>query len=149
MTTENMTTEIRAALSDLPQDDPIAGARRLLETLGYLSDRTQELTGPVSDFIEAFPAPTADTLAEKDFRQEVASVHIVFQITNTEISESANAQGRLFTASSFNEGDSKSFVFIAVELKDRTYPRGDYAKFTREINKRLSQPYSRFLQDGG
>ena len=139
MTTENMTTEIRAALSDLPQDDPIAGARRLLETLGYHSDRTQELTGPVSDFIEAFPAPTP-TLAEKDFRQEVASVHIVFQITNTEISESANAQGRLFTASSFNEGDSKSFVFIAVELKDRTYPRGDYAKFTREINKRLSQP---------
>ena len=140
MTTENMTTEIRAALSDLPQDDPIAGARRLLETLGYHSDRTLALTGPVSDFIEAFPAPAPGTLAEKDFRQEVASVHVVFQITNTEISESASAQGRLFTTGSFNEGDSKSFVFIAVELKDRTYPRGDYAKFTREINKRLSQP---------
>lgn len=140
MTTENMTTEIRDALSDLSQDDPIAGARRLLETLGYRSDRTLELTGSVSDFIKEFPAPNPDTLTERDFRQNVASVHVVFQITNTEISESVNAQGGLFTASSFDEGDSKSFVFSAVQLKDGTYPRGDYAKFTREINKRLSQP---------
>ena len=140
MTIENMTTEIRAALSDLSQDDPIAGARRLLETLGYRSDRTLELTGSVSDFIKEFPAPNPDTLTERDFRQNVDSVHVVFQITNTEISESANVQGGLFTASGFDEGDSKSFVFSAVELKDGTYPRGDYAKFTREINKRLSQP---------
>ena len=140
MTIENMTTEIRAALSDLPQDDAIAGARRLLEILGYRSDRTLPLTGSVNDFIEEFPAPNPDTLTENDFRQDVASVHVVFQITNAEIAESVNAQGELFTDSSFDEGDSKSFVFIAVELNKKTYPRGDYAKFTREINKRLNQP---------
>ena len=141
MTIENMTTEIRAALSDLPQDDAIAGARRLLEILGYRSDRTLPLTGSVNDFIEEFPAPNPDTLTENDFRQDVASVHVVFQITNAEIAESVNAQGELFTDSSFDEGDSKSFVFIAVELNKKTYPRGDYAKFTRvTCPRRLYHP---------
>lgn len=140
MTIENMTTEIRAALSDVPQDDAIAGARRLLETLGYRSDRTLELTGSVHDFIAAFHAPTPDTLTERDFLQEVASIHVVFQITNAEIAESVNAQGGQFTVGDIDKGNSKSFVFIAVELNEKTYPRGDYAKFTREINKRLNQP---------
>ncbi len=140
MPIDNMTTEIKAALSDVPRDDAIAGARRLLETLGYRSERTLELTGSVHEFIEAFSAPTPDTLTERDFRQEVASVHVVFQITNAEIAESVNAQGGQFTVGDIDKGNSKSFVFIAVELNEKTYPRGDYAKFTREINKRLNQP---------
>ena len=41
---------------------------------------------------------------------------------------------------SFDRGQQQSFIFFAVELKKATCARGQYAQFTREINKRLSQP---------
>ena len=46
MTTENVLNEIKTALSDLSQDEFAGGARRLLDTLGYRSDRTLELARP-------------------------------------------------------------------------------------------------------
>ena len=46
----------------------------------------------------------------------------------------------MFTVDSFDKGDAKSFIFVTVELKDGSYPRGAYVEFTREVNKRLSQP---------
>ena len=67
------------------------------------------------------------------------SVRILFQITGDEIALSS--QTELFnTDSSFDEGTSGSFIFITCELNGTCYPRGQYAQFTREINKRLNQP---------
>ena len=140
MTTENVLNEIKTALSDLSEDRFIGGARRLLDTLGYRSDRTLELSGDVDEFIEHFGARNKGNQSEERFRQQAASVHILFQITDSEIGELADPQGRLFTDNGFDEGDSKSFVFATVELKARSYPRGVYAEFTREVNKRLNQP---------
>ena len=43
-------------------------------------------------------------------------------------------RGHLFQ---FNSGNAKSFLFTTVELRGNEYPRGKYAQFTREINKRF------------
>ena len=137
MKTDNISNEIKAALSDLPQDDFIAGARRLLETLGYRSDRTLELPGPVNDFIGAFSAPNPGTRTEKRFLDRATSARILFQFTDTEIAET---QPSLFDSGDLDTGNSRSFMFIAVELQDASYPRSDYVELTREINKRLAVP---------
>ena len=47
---------------------------------------------------------------------------------------------RFFESAAFDKGNTDSFLFCAVELKDNSYSRTKYAEFTREINKRLGAP---------
>ena len=113
--------------------------KNLLETLGYHSERTLELSGSAEDFIQAFPAQKRNTRTEQAFRENAQSVRILFQVTSDEIA--ANRQSAFgFGAASFEKGESKSFIFVAVELKNKSYPRGEYAAATREVNKRLQVP---------
>ena len=137
METENVLEEIESSLADLPQADFMDGARRLLETLGYRSERILDLSGPVSDFIGAFPAPNPGTQTEKQFCERATSARVLFQFTDSEIAE---ARPSFFDSGDFDTGDSRSFMFIAVELQDASYPRSDYVELTREINKRLAVP---------
>ena len=137
MTTHGLLEKIEATLAVFPQDDLVEGGRRLLETLGYRSDRTLELSGDVDDFIEGVSARNDDTQSRMHFRQRANSVHILFQVTDSEISES---QPSLLDTGEFDKGDARSFMFIAVELQGKNYARGVYAELTREVNKLLSQP---------
>lgn len=132
--------DIRAALAERPPGDFAAIAQNLLAILGYRSERTlAEQTGDVADFIAQFPAQKENTQTEQTFHDHVSSVRLVFQVTSDEIA--SVAQPTLgFTAESFDAGQEQSFLFFAVELREASYPRGQYARFTREINKRLSQP---------
>ncbi|MXW79393.1 MAG: hypothetical protein F4Z57_10515, partial [Gemmatimonadetes bacterium] len=131
--------QILSALKDIPARDFLATAKDLLEVLGYQSDRTQELSGSVDDFIQEFPAYSQNTQTSQAFRKHVRSVRLVFQVTSDEIA-SVDQPTLGFEADSFDKGQQQSFMFFAVELKEETYARGWYAQFTREINKRLSQP---------
>ena len=137
MTTHSLLEKIEATLAVFPQDNLVEGGRRLLETLGYRSDRTLELSGDVDDFIEGVSARNDDTQSRMHFRQRANSVHILFQVTDSEISES---QPSLLDTGEFDKGDARSFMFIAVELQGKNYARGVYAELTREVNKLLSQP---------
>ena len=65
-------------------------------------------------------------------------MQLVFQFTSDEIVD--DTQQTLFESDAFNKGWTDSFLFCAVELKDNTYSRTQYAEFTREINKRLLAP---------
>ena len=98
------------------------------------------MPGPVNDFIGAFSAPNPGTRTEKRFLSTAPSLllRILFQFTDSEIAET---QPSLFdSVSDLDTGNSRSFMFIAVELQDASYPRGDYVELTREINKRLAVP---------
>ena len=46
----------------------------------------------------------------------------------------------LFESPAFDAGYVRSFLFFTVALKDKDYPRGKYAQFTREVNKRFMMP---------
>ena len=52
----------------------------------------------------------------------------------------------LFEAPTFDEGYVRTFTFFAIELKDPDYPRGKYAQFTREVNKRMVMPVVVFFR---
>ncbi len=111
-------------------------AVHLLDVLGYRSERTLELLGSADDFIEQFPAANENTKTEQAFCANVQSVRILFQLTDAEIA----AQSALFDAGDFDAGNARSFLFAAVELNGTSYPRGQYATVTREINKRFPMP---------
>ena len=136
----NVKEDLGAALAAMPQEDFNVAAPDLLAVLGYHSERTLPgQTGAAADFIAQFPAPRENTQTEQAFCENARSVQLIFQVTSDEIA--AGSQHAFdFEAASFDRGHQQSFIFFAVELNDERYPRGQYAQFTREINKRLSQP---------
>ena len=129
---------IKSALAGMATGDLLEKSKALLATLGYESQRDVELSGDVDDFIEEFPAENPGTKTEQEFRRHVESVQIIFQFTSDEIADSPQLE--FLESTDFDQGNIESFLFCAVELKDRDYSRTKYAEFTREINKRFSVP---------
>ena len=114
--------------------------------MGYRSQRTLNLLGSVDDFIEQLPALNKNTATEQEFCDEAESVELVFQVTSDEIT--TNNQSKPFESNTLDEEEIKSFLFFAVELMGKDYPRGKYAQFTREINKRFMMPVVVFFASG-
>ena len=141
MTTSSTFDAITSALQGITTATFADASRELLAALGYRSDRTlAEQTGNVADFIEQFPAPHPGTASENNFAQQATFAALIFQVTSDEIEISAQGQQMLFDADGFEQSLAQSFLFMAVELKDTRYPRGQYISFTREINKRFPAP---------
>ena len=128
--------EIESALAATVGGDFLETSEDLLAVLGYRSELAAELWETVDEFIETFPAQNENTMTEQEFRDNTKSVEIIFQVTSDEI---ASNDPTLFE-SRFDMGNTESFMFFAVELKGKAYPRGKYAQFTREINKRIDMP---------
>ena len=124
------------ALTALPNEAFTEVAKQLLGVLGYESERAIDLSGSVHDFLDQFRARNENTQTEQAFREDVQSVRILFQVTDTEIATARN----FLSTDDFDSGNARSFLFVAVELNGASYPRGQYAALTREINKRFSMP---------
>ena len=129
--------EIRKAIRRCRDGEWCESAVHLLDVLGYRSERTLALSGRVDDFIRQFPAPNENTQAEQFFRDNIQSVRVLFQVTNSEITV---VRRTFLPTDGFDKGNARSFLFAAIELNGKTYPRGQYAQFTREINKRIAVP---------
>ena len=140
MNTEEISKKekIESALAALSTGDFSEKAKHLLAILGYCSERTVELPGTAQDFIQRFPAQNKNTETEQEFLNSVESVKLLFQVTSEEIAPTN--QPRLFESPAFDAGYVRSFLFFAIELTDKDYPRGTYAQFTREVNKRFMMP---------
>ena len=129
---------IKSALAAMQNGDILEKSKNLLATLGYQSERTLELSGTVDDFIQEFEALNPNTKTEQELRDNAKSVKLVFQFTSDEIAD--DPQLTLLESDAFSKGNTDSFLFCTVELKNNTYSRTKYAEFTREINKRLVAP---------
>ena len=139
MRAQSTTTDIRTALSAAATGDFPELATALLGALGYRSERTLAgQTGKPSDFLQQFPAQNPGAQSERFFLDNAQSVRILFQFTGSEIQ--AQTQQELFDAADFDSGNARSFLFAAVELNGDSYPRGQYAAFTRELNKHIRLP---------
>ena len=139
MSTQDAVNRIRSALTATVNRDFAASSRQLLAALGYRSDRVPvDQQATAQGFITDYPAPNPGTASEKALADSAESVNILVQFTDAEIASSA--QHALFDAQAFNTGNAQSFLFVAVQLREGTYPRGQYVAFTREINKRLAMP---------
>ena len=137
-TNANDIRRIESALHERSDGDFETAARNLLNAMGYRSERTLALGGDIDDFIRAFGAPNPDTKTERNFREHAESVKLIFQVSDSEIAQSV--QPDMFDTGEFDKGKAQSFIFVATELKNAEYPRGAYAQFVREINKRFPMP---------
>ena len=130
--------DLRPILQSVPTSNFFETSRILLESLGYQSDLNLELSGNINEFLQQFPVLNPGTLSEQNLRLNAISIRLIYQVTNDEIN--AHYNRTLGLGNSFDMGQTKSFVFFSVELKEASYSRGQYAVFVREINKRLRQP---------
>ena len=139
MSAQSTTNNIRTALSAAAAGDFPELATALLGAFGYRSERTLTgQTGKPTDFIQQFPAQNPGTQSERTFLDNAQSVRILFQFTGSEVQ--AQTQQGMFEAVDFDTGNARSFLFAAVELNGNSYPRGQYAAFTRELNKHIQLP---------
>ncbi|MCQ3805398.1 MAG: SAM-dependent methyltransferase [Acidimicrobiia bacterium] len=130
---------IEKALADIPDRGFPEATSDLLKTLGYQSHRVlRGQTGNVSDFVETFPAENRDTRSEKRFLDLNPTVRILYQVADSEVGLTEQRQLAGFDV--FDLGNTRSFVFVTIELPGETYPRGEYAEYTREVNKRMRHP---------
>lgn len=114
------------------------GVVRLLNTLGYSSNRTVNL-GSVNEFLQGAEPERPFTDKQRDMFKEWRAVEVVFQVTGDEI-ESPSKQLSLFEGPNFDRGRVKSFLFLAVELRSDMYPRAHLAEITRAVNKLFRMP---------
>ena len=139
MTQQNTIANIRAALGKMAPGDLADASTQLLASLGYRSDVTApEMPGDAGEFVTAFPATSPNTRTERDFLNVTESVRLLFQMNDRHVAESVPRT--LFDATGFDTGNAQSFLFAAVQLRGDAYPRGQYAAFTRELNKRFPMP---------
>ena len=140
MSAENsMKENITVALAALPDADFLATAQGLLETLGYQSELTLDLRGSVDEVVDDLGLEKKHTEAAHHLSAHATSVGFIFQIGEDEIS--ATGQKTLdWGTASFERRHTERFNFVAVELRDRSYARGKYAEFTREINAWFNAP---------
>ncbi len=139
MNAPNTNNAIRKALASIDDGAFHETGTALLDAMGYRSQLTLPgQTGKPRDFISEFPADNPGTQSEQDLLDVARSIRILFQYTDSEIE--AATQPSLFDPASFYTGNARSFMFVAVELEDESYPRGQYTRFTRELNKRIQAP---------
>ena len=141
--------EIRQALKAFKGGNLSERARGFFNILGYLSERTLELGGEPQSFIDRFASPTGKrgTQTEQFLLQAATAIHIIFQITDEEIKSGAK-QDSFLDEQGFYEGQAKTFLYVAVELKPGDYARGKYAGMTREISKRFGMPVCVLFRNG-
>ena len=145
VSTESVKEDIRSILDGTADRDFEQTAVALLRSLGYVSERTLNgQSGEPADLIRSLAEPNfggpglTGTQSERAFLNNAQSVRILFQFTGSEIQ--ARMQPGMFDPTDFDTGNARSFLFAAVELNEDSYTRGQYATFTRELNKHIQIP---------
>lgn len=124
---------VETALQGLAKKNLRDNALALFQTLGYKSDRTFKIES-VSDFCEQFDSekklehPGA-------FKDQWKSVELLFQLTDSELSQALNSKH-----SSFSSSNLKSYIFFAIDLTEKNYSRSVLASITRRVNQVFHVP---------
>lgn len=114
----------------------------LLATLGYKSDRSLPVNS-LAEFRELLDPNdllTDSTALVNRWR----SVHLLFQLTASEIRQSSGGTLNLEFVDSYDPKDIRSYLFFAIDLEPRpdgkATTRGDYSLITRAVNRLVPQP---------
>lgn len=130
--------QVRVALRQAASGPLREGTRGLLNLLGYDSPKTLETGG---DPLELLRALDADPAAFDDFGGVGAwnSLDVVFQLTGDELPALARGSTPT-TADDYRKRDIDSFVFLALDLQTRDWPRRDLVGITRALNRLFDMP---------
>ena len=118
-------------------------ALQLVEALGYLSPYGGREYG-AKEFLDDFLDTTESrTQMRARFEKRVKTIHAVSQIGKGELNkknDDLNGRGEE-NKSEINVKDGKTFLFLAIEIKDGLHPtRTEYTETTRLLNRHLPMP---------
>jgi len=130
-------TQIQQCLQVFSSADLRTAAMRLLNTLGYQSEKTLDLSGSPEAFLDQFDNnPDRAFSKDKALFDDWKEIHLLFQLTDQELS----GQGGLFGANEVSQGLMSSYLFFAVSLTGESYARGKLAQITRQLNRLFPMP---------
>jgi adenine-specific DNA-methyltransferase len=114
----------------------------LWRTLGYESDRLNEGVSPSDPQGFWNWINREGVLSEQNaLLSHWQSAHLLFQLTNEDIKLGFTRQGSLMgEEGGYDKGQIDSFLFLAIELKDKSYSRTELSKITREVNRAFRMP---------
>ena len=114
----------------------------LLETLGYRSDRTLPINS--LDELKSLLDPNGLLTNETALLGRWKSVHLLFQLTDSDISKSTEGQMELGIVDAYDPKDIRSYLFFALDLEPRSdgkpINRTDLSLITRALNRLVAQP---------
>ena len=110
-------------------------AKALFGALGYASTRTA-VAGSVEEFLDRNEIRASMNEVRRKLFKSWRVVEIVCQVTEEEIASKAAARG----ASRLDRRRIQSFLFLVVDLKEKTYRRKDLADMSRAVNLRFKMP---------
>lgn len=129
--------QIQSALNQFANGALLQNAKVLLNTLGYKSDRTLQLSpNNYKGFSEQFNVAESNFNPEKAKTKDWQSIDIIFQLTQNDIRKTQS----LFDAKQVDNKIIESYLFFALSLKGERYTRSDLVRITREINKLTPMP---------
>lgn len=115
-------------------------AMRMLNALGYRSEKTLEIGNEPEEFLAQFDNRERKLRRDKALLTRWKSIDFLFQITDDEVRD-AGTQGSLGFDSGYDPRNHQSYLFFALDLKQgyeiprrREYTRTQLSDITREIN---------------
>ena len=144
MSSIKLRANVQAALLHLADGDLATSASALLKTLGYSSNKTTDLPAQPAAFAKQLEELAGGTLQINPLEASLLdwkSAAFLCQLTNDELPALAAGQLSLLGSTGGVQAHQvESFVFIAIDLKARTWSRTDLAKLTREVNRLFPMP---------
>ena len=151
MSTQSLLGNITQALEAFTSGSLEQNAIALFETLGYHSSRRIEgLQLSADNLAETFNSPLS-LHPDKALTADWQFVHLLFQLTDEEISAAGRQRQLRMVFDSASKVDSTiyhSYLFFAVMLRGASYARGQLAGITREINRLFPIPVMVLFQHG-
>ena len=133
---------IQSAISGLTAGQLAGPARLFFEVLGYKSDRTLPVNS-LAELREVIDKENYLTEANA-FLSRWRSVHLLFQLTQTEIESASGGQLALDFAAAYERKDIRSYVFFALDIEPgqagETPTRTELSTITRALNRLVPMP---------
>ncbi|MCS1409211.1 MAG: Modification methylase PaeR7I [Verrucomicrobia subdivision 3 bacterium] len=138
---KNLRTKLVGALASFECRRPKEAALSLLSTLGYESQRTLDLDGKPTAFLQQFDARHRRLQRDKALFDEWKSIELLFQLTDDEVRDSGRQADPPFDSSkTVDNRNYKSYLFFVLHLKPGPYTRSNLSDITREINLLFDMP---------
>ena len=130
---------LQKAITDFASKPLLEAAEDFWNILGYKSNRIlSKRSYTFDDFAQNF-GQEHKIRAEKALKEDWEQAHVLFQLTDEEISHALESQSQMqipgldFTSVQFS--NLRSYLMMAVELKQDNYSRTKLTNLTREINR--------------
>jgi adenine-specific DNA-methyltransferase len=138
---------IQSALQAFSSQSLKIAALSLLDILGYRSDRTLVLEGSQPQaFLDLIASQGGQTKFDptKALFADWTSADILFQLTDADISRELI----LFKDTTVQPSLLQSYLFFAIELKGKDYPRGALTAIARQLNRVFPMPVMLLIRHG-